>query len=350
MASERKVYIDIAKGIAMVCVVLAHLGIYNINRVVFNFSVAIFFIITGYFISNKQTIKDFIYKKIETLIVPYFFVSIVILVFTIFKNEFFDGGMGTKELIKNTLLSILYGTGADGVEFLGIEIAGIGVIWFLLATFWASIVLRLLLDKKPMIRLLMVITVLVLSCSTAKILFLPFSIQPAGLGLFYMYVGYLARQVEPHLKVHSTELKVLLSIVAIWCWVESVVDYKWFLVVLADVGRGMTDLVRSICGCYGIILLAKLFEKSSVLSRLFSYIGKYSIMFMSIHLIELRFLPRNEIVDLLVKMGVPEMVSFWSVVILRLILITSLVAILSRNNLIRKIFGFPMIKKEKKHE
>ena len=46
--TKRLTYIDIARGIAIICIVLGHLGNNTINRVVFTFHVPIFFFITGY--------------------------------------------------------------------------------------------------------------------------------------------------------------------------------------------------------------------------------------------------------------------------------------------------------------
>lgn len=56
-------YIDIAKGIAMICIILGHLGNANINRIVFTFHVPIFFFITGYFTNSKRDLNDFIKKS-----------------------------------------------------------------------------------------------------------------------------------------------------------------------------------------------------------------------------------------------------------------------------------------------
>ena len=53
-------YIDIAKGIAMICIILGHLGNASINRIVFTFHVPIFFFITGYFTNKKRDLNGFI--------------------------------------------------------------------------------------------------------------------------------------------------------------------------------------------------------------------------------------------------------------------------------------------------
>ncbi len=68
---KRLRYVDIAKGIAIICIILGHLGNVNINRFIFTFHVPIFFLITGYFINKKRSIKEFVYVKFRALIVPY---------------------------------------------------------------------------------------------------------------------------------------------------------------------------------------------------------------------------------------------------------------------------------------
>ena len=57
---KRIEFIDIAKGIAIICIILGHLGSNQINRIVFTFHVPIFFIITGYFTNRIYNNKEFI--------------------------------------------------------------------------------------------------------------------------------------------------------------------------------------------------------------------------------------------------------------------------------------------------
>ena len=56
--TKRLTYIDIARGIAIICIVLGHLGNATINKIVFTFHVPIFFFITGYFTTDKLPIKN----------------------------------------------------------------------------------------------------------------------------------------------------------------------------------------------------------------------------------------------------------------------------------------------------
>ena len=69
--STRLQYIDIAKGIAMICIILGHLGNASINRIVFTFHVPIFFFITGYFTIKKSDLNGFIKNKARMLLMNF---------------------------------------------------------------------------------------------------------------------------------------------------------------------------------------------------------------------------------------------------------------------------------------
>ena len=73
-------YIDVAKGISMICIILGHLNCHAINRVVFPFHVPVFFLITGYFTDRESGLRDFVKKKARTLLVPYFVTCLAIIV------------------------------------------------------------------------------------------------------------------------------------------------------------------------------------------------------------------------------------------------------------------------------
>lgn len=60
---ERKNCFDIARGIAMICIIMGHLGINRVNSFVYTFHVPIFFLISGYFMNDKVNFKEFVKKK-----------------------------------------------------------------------------------------------------------------------------------------------------------------------------------------------------------------------------------------------------------------------------------------------
>ena len=79
-------YIDVAKGIAIICIILGHLGNSEINRVVFTFHVPIFYFITGYFVSRKRSLKEFIANSARTLLAPYYITCFVMTILGTIKG------------------------------------------------------------------------------------------------------------------------------------------------------------------------------------------------------------------------------------------------------------------------
>ena len=59
---KRNMTIDIARGLAIISIILGHLSTYFIDKVVYTYNVPIFIIISGYF-AKKQDIKTCVAKK-----------------------------------------------------------------------------------------------------------------------------------------------------------------------------------------------------------------------------------------------------------------------------------------------
>ena len=132
---NRLSYMDIAKGFGILCVIAGHMGNEAINRFVFSFHMPLFFIISGYFLSQKHTPKEVLFKRCKKLLPPYIFTCFCILALSILKN-LIGIVIGIKS-IDNLVLDIvkwiyasLYGAGSNhNYPFL---IIPIGAIWFLL--------------------------------------------------------------------------------------------------------------------------------------------------------------------------------------------------------------------------
>ena len=92
--NNRLAFVDVARGISIICIILGHLGRNDINRIVFTFHIPIFFLITGYFIDTESSKKRFLLKKITSLLIPYFFTSIAIIVLSVIKVFILYDGIG----------------------------------------------------------------------------------------------------------------------------------------------------------------------------------------------------------------------------------------------------------------
>lgn len=179
----------------MICIVLGHLGMQQINRFVFTFHLPIFYLITGYYINNRGTNWEFVKKKIRTLIVPYFFTCTVIVLLA-FLLETVKGGSGGTAAAE-WLGASFYVAGDSYKE--PFPIKGIGAIWFLWSTFWGGLLLRWLQEKHTVYQITAVLLILLATEMSRGLFWFPLSIQTAGTSLMFMYFGYLFRKIKPQL-------------------------------------------------------------------------------------------------------------------------------------------------------
>ncbi len=75
MVEERLSYIDIAKGIGIICVVIGHVIPYGpLWYFIYSFHMPLFFFISGMVCNySKYTIKAFVYRRLKTLLIPFIF-------------------------------------------------------------------------------------------------------------------------------------------------------------------------------------------------------------------------------------------------------------------------------------
>lgn len=212
--STRLQYIDIAKGIAMICIILGHLGNASINRIVFTFHVPIFFFITGYFTNKKRDLNGFI--KIRQNIAC-----------SIYNNQHshnhywnVKGRMveNAFDEFQNWCYAALYGAGDTYTE--PFWIPGIGAIWFLWATFWGSIFLRISFKFDKYIRLLFIVGLFAVGYFSRRIFWFPFSIQAGACATMFIYMGYLWRGAKTKISELPKEVKIFSVLFALLTWIS----------------------------------------------------------------------------------------------------------------------------------
>lgn len=87
MANKRIEWIDMAKGWGMICVILGHLRFPYLSGWIYTFHIPLFFFLSGcVFHGYGQNFKDYLIKKIKTIVVPYFCLGIFLPVFFSFQS------------------------------------------------------------------------------------------------------------------------------------------------------------------------------------------------------------------------------------------------------------------------
>lgn len=296
---ERERWIDNAKGIAIILVMIGHLcgdqkGIWKFEFV-YGIHLVIFFLITGYTIKRKDLTLKFLNDKFERLMVPYFFTCIAILITDIVnsyisKNNSID--IITNIIVKDLTRSF-FASGAI-TTFGSIEVGTrIGAIWFLPAMFFAVIIFQIILnhfEDKDDISGAVSAFISIVGYVSARFIWLPFSIQAGMMSVFFIWIGYVIKkkQILSSLKTHNYLVALTVLLIGIrygYCNVGFVVAYinDW--------------IISTIVGLSGCLLIYWCSIKYK--GRFLEYAGKNSLLILCTHLyfLETMWTQTNKLLD-----------------------------------------------------
>lgn len=307
-------FIDVAKGIGIICVMLGHLGSEMIDKVVFTFHMPLFFLLSGYFLNEKEPIREFIKKKAKRLLIPYYVTGGSICILLILADVV--RGLWSEILIDfcNMMIAVLFGSCFDVTE----QIHGIGAIWFFWALFWAVLIVRFLGKLKW--RGIVGISLLAL-CSYVSFSFfvLPLSIQPGACAAIFVYLGWKLKQID--LKRYITNTWLLLFALGIFV-------LEIMLGIRVDIAKNMYKMgIVSILGavfiCFFILYVSNIIDSSMpTISRGLCFLGKYSLIVLCFHQIEIRVFPWSIVKYILESVGMVQYFNF-AVIIIRIIFCTT---------------------------
>ena len=350
MEKKRLDYIDVARGLGMICIILGHLGNDQINRVVYTFHVPIFFLISGFFISNKQDIKTFCKKRAKSLLVPYVAAAAVLIVLGAIESMFIGiSWYGADTWFASMTsgagswgLAALYGAGTTTEVTFGNR--AIGAIWFLWAIFWGSLLLRISLSFNKWVRPFFAAALFAAAVISKNYIWLPFSLQPGMCALLYMYIGWLIWQVKDVVSKVPLWPKILAAAAAVLFWISFIIDFDSFWFVRCDFGRGVLDIFRSLCACGAVIGISWALDRwCAFAARGLAAVGRYSMLILCIHNLELNLIPWNSVTGSFVAWGMPSWLQLPLIIAGKLALDFFAAWVLIHIRGIRKIFGYEKI-------
>ena len=325
-----------ARGIAIISIILGHLGVPWINRIVFTFHVPIFFLIAGIFYKKHSSVNEVIKKRLKTLIVPYISTCAGIALSDIAFNNLVRDGKGDKQILLYWIKAALYGAGTAMDNPKNIPI--IGAIWFLLALFWASLIIHFIIKLNNSTAMVFVVTIVALSCFTARYYWLPLSIQAGCVGTLYVYIGYLWKDYFKLEKKLPKKTTIAIVLVAIIIWIIFVKHFTYFRIVCCKFDKWY-DLIRSLAACIAVLAISVFIsEKLRAATRILSFTGRYSIVILCLHIIELNTFPYRE---LLTAFGIPEGGTPYQLmrIVIKLIICVCGTCIILKFPRLRRLFG-----------
>lgn len=286
MEKQRIAYIDLVKGIGILCVLLGHL-IPNddvVKPAIYSFHMPLFFIVTGILL-KKEPIKIKASKKFRQIIMPYMVWGLIFSSFSFSKFAL-----------------ILYGTNESLI------IAGSnGMLWFLVASYFASIMASFFINIKyiseseigqvsVMVGLLGISICLSeiheLINIRAHIMGFPLSLDVSILGAeFVLYGFFLQKFVLPNVKKLEISKRLLISTVLLIVGVTIAKENRGSLgyqqMATYNVGNPVIFAVMATLICTLLIIMCEtmmeLSISNAIIVRAIMWMGRNSMVIFIIH-------------------------------------------------------------------
>ena len=296
-------YIDIARGFAIIFIVLGHACSYSehidsIHKLVNSFHVALFFILSGYIfkIKENQNFIQFFKNKFFRIMVPYFIWSFLFLIpyMLLEGNVASNLDKSTAFDIKKSIIGIFYGIGKDNL------LKQNSPLWFLPALFSMNIIYYFIIKLQIKNKLLMLIPLTIIAYISVYYLKinLPLGLNTVlNLGLFF-YIGFLLKEYNVLnkdnilFKWYTIIFLIIIGLISCFLNKETVshMHYKY--------GYFTLTILSTLTFSFITIYISMLINKNKVLE----YIGKNTLGILIFHkLIILIFQTKLGIITELLK-------------------------------------------------
>ena len=284
MKTKRIDFIDIARALAMIFIVLGHTIVHNGNlywfyKLLYSFHVILFFIISGYIYIDSNTNKEFIKKKFKTLMIPYFIFSILFLIpyfiFGMEVNNTMNANGSTNILI--LIKEIIYGIAYNG------SLKQNTSLWFLPALFTTETIYKLInnieIFKKQNSYIKILILLVISFISTRINIVLPWGINTALTLMVFFQIGNTIKKENILNKIkNSFLLKLLLTITVI---ISLIIYQQNVTVSCSDYRYGNYIIFMFVSISLSLLILFISYKKDN--SKLLQIIGKNTLSILIFH-------------------------------------------------------------------
>lgn len=208
----RDTYIDAAKSIAILLVVIGHCELAywfgGIPRnVIFSFHMPLFFMASGYMQGRVRNTKDVVVKGMCSLLYPYLVFGILALLIKHFRSGY-PLNLAIRVLVSGNSAMTRSVWFADGHT--------IGAIWFLIALFWCRLFMSFIQNHNKINRYYMLISIVIsyLAVLLSEYVNLPFGLLTGMSALIFMAIGIYIRK-------NGVNVILLLASIAVWFYAVS---------------------------------------------------------------------------------------------------------------------------------
>ena len=284
MEKNRINYIDIAKGIGILLVMLGHLLDSDalLKTAIYSFHMPLFFIVSGMVLKPQSIVKK-VNRQINNILVPYVLWAVIFSGFS-FYNLIFIGYGSNESLLK---------------------VGSNGMLWFLSVMFFASVISQAmvtLLDKMKRNNVTVIVFIIILLCLAMVLnkfhdqiviygmhIGYPLAVDIVLLAVAFMLFGSLLKDYKRNPGACADTLRwyhIILAFIMIFVSVVGVfykMNHEYPHMATGDVGNYIIFFMVACSASTGVIVLSRYLEKFKYISNIMKWFGKNSMGIFIMH-------------------------------------------------------------------
>ena len=157
----------------------------------------------------------------------------------------------------------------------------------------------------------------------------------------FVYVGYLAKKFS----LLEKPFNKIILLIGVIVWVVEFMQPEIALsMVRCYYSKGIVSMIGALLICYLVLFISKGLSNTK-LGDIFSFYGRYSLVILCFHLIELDMAPWGRVSELIVSLGLSSYIAVCTIFLLKVLFGTICVWISLSIPYIGKIFGISFSKK-----
>ena len=290
MSSQRIIWIDYCKAIAIALVILLHVGIPNPYRTVVRaFIIPLFFFLSGLFASPTQyhSFSDFWHRKLRRLLLPYLIFNVITYIYWLIIARHMGADAHTLVPWWKPIVGAIL-----GLEHWMLHCKPLWFLPCLMLTeclfFWCFKAIKANAKK-------LLIAVVLMTCggfilSVMKLPPLPFAIGGALSMMIFYYAGYFVRScnylhlLNTHLPRWGAMRWVVLTVLAMGLCATLSTQTAEFRVFENTYGNLFFALPAAAVGCIGVMAFGIWLQRILPPLQPLLYIGRHTLTILALHL------------------------------------------------------------------
>lgn len=275
--AERLKWIDKAKGIGIILVILGHITIPNeLKILLYSFHMPLFFFLAGYVYkyNDSESFKNYLIKKAKTLLIPAYFFTIIN-IFWNFINSILSNNNYNVNIPKK-ILGIV-------IQMRGFEFSTDG--WFLICMFTSQIIMYFIVRRFKSNKQLIIIATLLsilgwVYCKNIGIV-MPWAIEVSLNATAFLIIGYVLKiNINKCKNIFSNKMLLLYGLVNV---ISTFLNYNIFNTMLDMHANNYGNYILYIMAAFSGICFTVTLCKNIINLKYLECIGKNSLIYYCLH-------------------------------------------------------------------